>query len=80
MDVFWVFDGLLQGGSLGSFSSDIYRLLQLCEEEDDATSSLTPPKSEPGIQKVDGGAAFQEVDTLLVILFLYFFGIFRSYA
>ncbi|KAI8003144.1 Transcription factor VOZ1 [Camellia lanceoleosa] len=25
----------LQGGSLGSFSSDIYRLLQLCEEEDD---------------------------------------------
>ncbi|KAI5657212.1 hypothetical protein M9H77_26005 [Catharanthus roseus] len=50
----------LQGGSLGSFSSDIYRLLQLCEEEDDATSSLTPPKSEPGIQKVDGGAAFQE--------------------
>ncbi|KAK4743720.1 hypothetical protein SAY87_010032 [Trapa incisa] len=35
---------LQQGGSLASFSSDIYRLLQLCEEEDDATSALAVPK------------------------------------
>ncbi|KAI4371745.1 hypothetical protein MLD38_010061 [Melastoma candidum] len=38
---------LQQGGSLGSFSSDICRLLQLYEEEDDATSPLTAPKPEP---------------------------------
>lgn len=57
----------MQGGSLGTFSSDIYRLLQLCEEEDDATSALTPPKSEPGTQKVDSGAVFQEVGTMLTI-------------
>lgn len=50
----------LQGGSLGSFSSDIYRLLQLCEEEDDATSALAAPKSEPDAQKADGAAVFQE--------------------
>ncbi|KAH9748880.1 transcription factor VOZ1 [Citrus sinensis] len=40
---------LQQDGSLG-FSSDIYRLLQLCEEEDDATSTLTAPKPEPNDQ------------------------------
>ncbi|CAK9181873.1 unnamed protein product [Ilex paraguariensis] len=51
----------LQGGSLGSFSSDICRLLQLCEEEDDATSKLTAPKPEPDSQKVGEGAGFQEV-------------------
>lgn len=50
----------LQGGSLGSFSSDIYRLLQLCEEEDDATSALAAPKSEPDAQKADNAAVFQE--------------------
>ncbi|GMY37671.1 transcription factor VOZ1 [Fagus crenata] len=43
---------LQQGGSLGSFSSDIYRLLQLCEEEDDATSPLAAPKHEPNDQSV----------------------------
>uniref|UniRef100_A0A7N1A0H7 Vascular plant one zinc finger protein n=2 Tax=Kalanchoe fedtschenkoi TaxID=63787 RepID=A0A7N1A0H7_KALFE len=37
----------MQGGSLGSFSSDICRLLQLYEEEDDATSRLAAPKTEP---------------------------------
>ncbi|KAJ0257965.1 Transcription factor VOZ1 [Hirschfeldia incana] len=35
------------GGTLGSFSTDICRLLQLCDEEDDATSKLAPPKPEP---------------------------------
>ncbi|KAF5473033.1 hypothetical protein F2P56_009679 [Juglans regia] len=43
---------LQQGGSLGSFSSDICRLLQLCEEEDDATSPLAAPKPEPNDQSV----------------------------
>jgi hypothetical protein len=38
---------LQQGGPPGSFSSDICRLLQLCEEEDDATSALAAPKQEP---------------------------------
>ncbi|KAG9147603.1 hypothetical protein Leryth_007396 [Lithospermum erythrorhizon] len=41
----------LQGGSLGPFSSDICRLLQLCEEEDDATSALAAPKPDPDGQK-----------------------------
>ncbi|KAK8678200.1 hypothetical protein V6N13_143708 [Hibiscus sabdariffa] len=53
---------LQQGGSLGSFSSDIYRLLQLCEEEDDATSVLAAPKPEPNDQNLLVGdtAAFEE--------------------
>ncbi|KAI8028289.1 Transcription factor VOZ1 [Camellia lanceoleosa] len=34
----------LQGGSLGSFSADIQRLMQLCEEQDDATSGIATPK------------------------------------
>uniref|UniRef100_A0A2P2K0S1 Transcription factor VOZ1 n=1 Tax=Rhizophora mucronata TaxID=61149 RepID=A0A2P2K0S1_RHIMU len=41
---------LQQGGSLGSFSTDICRLLQLCDEEDDATSALAVPKLEPNDQ------------------------------
>lgn len=41
---------LQQGGSLGSFSTDICRLLQLCEEEDDASSPLAAPKPEPNNQ------------------------------
>ncbi|CAN0853258.1 Transcription factor VOZ1 [Linum grandiflorum] len=41
---------LQQGASLGSFSTDICRLLQLCEEEDDATSTLAVPKPEPNDQ------------------------------
>ncbi|KAI4296831.1 hypothetical protein L6164_036754 [Bauhinia variegata] len=41
---------LQQGGSLGSFSTDICRLLHLCEEEDDATSKLAAPKPEPNDQ------------------------------
>ena len=58
--------GDLQGGSLGSFSSDICRLLQLCEEEDDATSALAAPKPEPNDQTLQVGdaAAFQEVISL----------------
>ncbi|KAE7995774.1 hypothetical protein FH972_000542 [Carpinus fangiana] len=53
---------LQQGGSLGSFSSDICRLLQLCEEEDDATSPLAAPKPEPSDQNVQvrDGVIFQE--------------------
>ncbi|XP_022724225.1 transcription factor VOZ1-like isoform X2 [Durio zibethinus] len=52
----------ISGGSLGSFSSDIYQLLQLCEEEDDATSVLAAPKPEPNDQSLQVGdtAAFQE--------------------
>ncbi|XP_004293908.1 PREDICTED: transcription factor VOZ1-like [Fragaria vesca subsp. vesca] len=51
-----------QGGSVGSFSSDICRLLQLCEEEDDASSPLAAPKPEPNDQKLDTGESlvFQE--------------------
>ncbi|XP_012451500.1 transcription factor VOZ1 isoform X1 [Gossypium raimondii] len=54
---------LQQGGSLGSFSSDICRLLQLCEEEDDATSILAVPKPEPNDQSLQVGdtAASQEL-------------------
>ncbi|XP_059670238.1 transcription factor VOZ1 isoform X2 [Cornus florida] len=50
----------LHGGSPGSFSSDICRLLQLYEEEDDATSALVAPKLEPDGQKVSNSAIFQE--------------------
>ncbi|KAF8413811.1 hypothetical protein HHK36_001804 [Tetracentron sinense] len=45
----------LRGGSFGSFSADIYRLLQHCEEEDDATSALAEPaalKPEPDIRDI----------------------------
>ncbi|KAK4740627.1 hypothetical protein SAY87_024215 [Trapa incisa] len=54
---------LQQGGSLASFSSDICRLLQLCEEEDDATSALAAPKPEPNDQTLHVGndAVLQEV-------------------
>ncbi|KAK7306607.1 hypothetical protein VNO77_44557 [Canavalia gladiata] len=53
---------LQQGGSLGSFSTDICRLLQLCEEEDDATSSLVAPKPEPNDLTLQAGTKliFQE--------------------
>ncbi|KAG8365514.1 hypothetical protein BUALT_Bualt18G0112900 [Buddleja alternifolia] len=51
---------LQQGGSLGSFSSEIYRLLHLCEEEDDATSALAAPKPEPDAQKLMGASPAQE--------------------
>ncbi|TKY71772.1 Transcription factor VOZ1 [Spatholobus suberectus] len=53
---------LQQGASLGSFSTDVYRLLQLCEEEDDATSPLVAPKPEPNDQIIQAGAKviFQE--------------------
>ncbi|XP_048232540.1 transcription factor VOZ1 isoform X2 [Ricinus communis] len=54
------------GGSLGTFSEDIGRLLQLCEEEeDDATSPLVEQsvlKPEPNIQSVNIGnfTAFED--------------------
>ncbi|KAH7568856.1 hypothetical protein JRO89_XS06G0061800 [Xanthoceras sorbifolium] len=53
---------LQQDGSLWSFSSDICRLLQLREEEDDATSKLAAPKPEPNDQvlQVGDSAVFQE--------------------
>ncbi|EEF37283.1 conserved hypothetical protein [Ricinus communis] len=56
----------LVGGSLGTFSEDIGRLLQLCEEEeDDATSPLVEQsvlKPEPNIQSVNIGnfTAFED--------------------
>ncbi|EPS68836.1 hypothetical protein M569_05932 [Genlisea aurea] len=46
---------LQQGGSLG-FSSDICRLLHLYEEEDDATSALAAPKSEPDAHNIADGS------------------------
>ncbi|GAU45698.1 hypothetical protein TSUD_86740 [Trifolium subterraneum] len=54
---------LQQDGSLGSFSTDICRLLQLCEEEDDASSPLAAPKPEPNDQTLQAGGkvVFQEV-------------------
>ncbi|KAG4970880.1 hypothetical protein JHK84_036974 [Glycine max] len=57
---------LQQGGSLGSFSTDICRLLQLCEEEDDASSQLAAPKPEPNDQtlQVGGKVMFQEWNVL----------------
>lgn len=48
------------GGSLGSFSTEIGRLLQLCEEEDDATSGLPAPKPEPDMQKVCSNVVLQQ--------------------
>ncbi|XP_074272287.1 transcription factor VOZ1 [Silene latifolia] len=49
----------LQNDSLGTFSTDIYRLLHLCDEEDDATSpfELSAPKPEPDIQNFQSGRA-----------------------
>ncbi|KAL4585661.1 hypothetical protein LXL04_010284 [Taraxacum kok-saghyz] len=38
---------LQQGASVGPFSPDISKLLQLCDEEDDATSVLAAPKPDP---------------------------------
>ncbi|XP_042487716.1 transcription factor VOZ1-like [Macadamia integrifolia] len=56
----------LIGGSTDSFSSDIRRMLQRCDEEDDATSALAEPpnpKPEPDDQIIRAGdnTAFQEV-------------------
>ncbi|KAL9234030.1 hypothetical protein vseg_008951 [Gypsophila vaccaria] len=49
----------LQNDSLGTFSSDIYRLLHLCDEEDDATSpfELSALKPEPDVQIFQAGGA-----------------------
>ncbi|KAJ9563187.1 hypothetical protein OSB04_008347 [Centaurea solstitialis] len=51
---------LQQGASVGPFSPDISRLLQLCDEEDDATSGLAAPKPDPDGQKVGENAAFHQ--------------------
>ncbi|XP_065875552.1 transcription factor VOZ1-like [Euphorbia lathyris] len=53
----------LLGGSLGTFSGEIVRLLQLCDEEDDATSALAEQpvaKPEPNVQSlsIDDYATF----------------------
>ncbi|KAF8409170.1 hypothetical protein HHK36_005244 [Tetracentron sinense] len=45
----------LLGGSFENFSADLCRLLQRCEEEDDATSALAEPalpKPEPDVQRL----------------------------
>ncbi|XP_057481138.1 transcription factor VOZ1-like [Actinidia eriantha] len=52
---------VVQGGSLGSFSSETYRLPHVCEEEDDATSGLVALKSEPDDRKVGDSVGFQEI-------------------
>ncbi|KAI5386746.1 variant 2, Transcription factor voz1 [Lathyrus oleraceus] len=59
---------LQQGGSLGSFSTDICRLLQLCEEEDDASSPLAAPKPEPNDQTLQAGdkVIFQAVSEFCI--------------
>ncbi|CAH9113719.1 unnamed protein product [Cuscuta europaea] len=50
----------LQEGSLGFNTSDLLRLVQLGEEEDDATSALVAPKSDPDAHKVCHAAAYPE--------------------
>jgi hypothetical protein len=47
--------GIVQGGSLGSFSEELARFLQNCDEEDDATSplkELTPLRREADLQNL----------------------------
>lgn len=62
----------LQNDSLHTFSSDIYRLLHICEEEDDATSpfGLAAPKPEPDVQNFQAGNSivFQEALDLKPVL------------
>lgn len=55
---------LQQGGSIGLYSPDISRLLQLCDEEDDATSGLAAPKPDPDGLTAGENAAFHEDFTL----------------
>ncbi|XP_076910758.1 transcription factor VOZ1-like [Bidens hawaiensis] len=47
-----------QGGSMDPFSPDISRLLQLYDEEDDATSGLAAPKPDPDAHKASENAVF----------------------
>lgn len=49
---------LQQGASFGLSSEEITKLLQLCEEEDDATSGLAAPKPDPDALKSEVNAAF----------------------
>ncbi|KAL8228117.1 hypothetical protein R6Q57_015701 [Mikania cordata] len=51
---------LQQGASEGTFSPDISRLLQLCDEEDDATSGLAGPKLDTVGHKACENVAFHE--------------------
>ncbi|KAJ0233715.1 Transcription factor VOZ1 [Hirschfeldia incana] len=51
---------LQQGGTLGSFSTDICRLLQLCDDKDDATSKLAAPKPEPTDQNLEPYVPFAD--------------------
>ncbi|KAK1368743.1 Transcription factor like [Heracleum sosnowskyi] len=48
------------GGSLGSFSSEINRLMRLRDEEDDATSRLPTPEPGPDMEKNCGDMALQQ--------------------
>ncbi|KAL8108141.1 transcription factor VOZ1-like [Apium graveolens] len=50
------------GGSLGSFSSEIDRLLQLRDEEGDATSGLPTPETKSEMEKIGGDMALQQGD------------------
>ncbi|KAI3740682.1 hypothetical protein L2E82_31152 [Cichorium intybus] len=49
---------LQQGASFETFPPDISKLLQLCEEEDDATSGLAAPKPDPDALETGENVAF----------------------
>lgn len=55
---------------MGSFSPDVSRLLQLCDEEDDATSGLAALKPDPDGRKAGENAAFHDVSVYLLKIFL----------
>ncbi|KAL4562327.1 hypothetical protein LXL04_034527 [Taraxacum kok-saghyz] len=56
---------LQQGASFGLSSQDISKLLQLCEEEDDATSRLAAPKPDPdALETTRENVAFLEEQNL----------------
>ncbi|KAI3674793.1 hypothetical protein L2E82_51909 [Cichorium intybus] len=52
---------LHQGASLGSFSPDITRLLQLYDEEDDATNGLAAPKPDQDSYNATQNATFHKM-------------------
>ena len=59
-----------QGASLVSFSPDISRLLQLYDEEDDATSGLAAPKPDPDAQNATQDIAFHKVNIYILLVII----------
>lgn len=53
------------------FSPDISRLLQLYDEEDDATSGLAAPKPDPDAHKASENAVFHEVSIYCMLLVVF---------